>query len=115
MNPAELMIHKKLSEVNPKVYDVILVVGGHGAMYDLAKNSDLHMIINSIYDQGGIVAAVCHGPAPLIWTIRPDGKSIIAGKKVTGFPDALEPEGILVSSPLVSNRKCEKLRSISLI
>jgi putative intracellular protease/amidase len=86
---------QKLSEVNPNNYDVVLVVGGHGAMYDLAKNADLHNIINKIYDNGGIIAAECHGPAPLIWTTRPDGKSIITGKKVTGYPDEIEPEGLL--------------------
>lgn len=86
---------QKLTEINANDYDAILVVGGHGAMYDLAKNADLHNIINKIYDNGGIVAAECHGPAPLIWTPRPDGKSIITGKKVTGYPDEIEPEGLL--------------------
>lgn len=85
---------QKLSEVNPNEYDAVLVVGGHGAMYDLAKNEALHNIINTIYDNGNIVAAVCHGPAPLIWTKRPDGKSIIAGLKVTGYPEAEEPAGL---------------------
>jgi putative intracellular protease/amidase len=86
---------KKLSEVKPTEYDVVLIVGGHGAMYDLAKDKNLHQIINTIYDQGGIVAAECHGPAPLIWTMRPNGKSIISGKMVTGYPDEIEPEGLL--------------------
>ncbi len=86
---------QKLSELNPTDYDVVLVIGGHGAMYDLAKNEDLHRIINTIYDYDGIVAAECHGPAPLIWTTRPNGESIIAGKKVTGYPDEIEPEGLL--------------------
>jgi putative intracellular protease/amidase len=49
---------QKLSEVNPNEYDVVLTVGGHGAMYDLAKNEDLHRIINTIYDRGGIRYAV---------------------------------------------------------
>ncbi|MBT2690936.1 type 1 glutamine amidotransferase domain-containing protein [Bacillus sp. ISL-47] len=86
---------QKLSDINHDDYDAVLVVGGHGAMYDLAKNADLHNIINKIYDNGGIVAAECHGPAPLIWTTRPDGKSIISGKKVTGYPDEIEPEVLL--------------------
>lgn len=86
---------KKLAEIDANEYDVVLIVGGHGAMYDLAKDENLHQIINTIYDNGGIVAAECHGPAPLIWTIRPDGKSIISGKKVTGYPDEIEPESLL--------------------
>ncbi|MDE0581501.1 type 1 glutamine amidotransferase domain-containing protein [Planococcus sp. A6] len=85
---------KKLSDVNAKEYDAIFIVGGHGAMYDLAEDETLHGIINAVYDNGKIVSAVCHGPAPLIWTKRPDGQSIIAGLNVTGYPEAVEPEGL---------------------
>ncbi|MCP3762778.1 type 1 glutamine amidotransferase domain-containing protein [Domibacillus sp. A3M-37] len=85
----------KLSEVDALKYDAVLIVGGHGAMYDLAKDESLHKLVNTIYDNKGIVAAECHGPAPLIWTNRPDGKSIIAGKAVTGYPNEIEPEGLL--------------------
>ncbi|MGM0898514.1 MAG: type 1 glutamine amidotransferase domain-containing protein [Bacillota bacterium] len=85
---------KKLSDVNPEEYDAVFIVGGHGAMYDLAESETLHKIINDVYDNGNIVSAVCHGPAPLIWTKRPDGQSIIAGLDVTGYPEAIEPEGL---------------------
>lgn len=85
---------KKLSDVDAKEYDAIFIVGGHGAMYDLAEDETLHGIINAVYDNGNIVSAVCHGPAPLIWTKRPDGQSIIAGLNVTGYPEAVEPEGL---------------------
>lgn len=85
---------KKLSDVDAKEYDAVFIVGGHGAMYDLAEDETLHGIINAVYDNGKIVSAVCHGPAPLIWTKRPDGQSIIAGLNVTGYPEAVEPEGL---------------------
>ncbi len=83
-----------LSEVNAADYDVVFIVGGHGAMYDLAESEELRNIINTVYDNGNIVSAVCHGPAPLVWTIRPDGKSIIDGLDVTGYPEEVEPEGL---------------------
>lgn len=35
-------------------------------MYKLAKDDDLDRIIKAIYDEGGIVAAECHGPAPQV-------------------------------------------------
>lgn len=85
----------KLADVHAREYDALLIVGGHGAMYDLAKDSHLHSLINEMYDQGSIIAAECHGPAPLIWATRPDGKSIIEGKTVTGYPNEIEPEGLL--------------------
>lgn len=39
----------------------ILIVGGHRAMYDLAKNAELHSLIKAVYGSGHLVAAVCHG------------------------------------------------------
>ncbi|WP_254391793.1 type 1 glutamine amidotransferase domain-containing protein [Terribacillus sp. DMT04] len=100
---------QRIADADPEDYDVVLIVGGHGAMYDLAKNEDLHRIINTIYDNGGIVAAECHGPAPLIWTMRPDGSSIIAGKKVTGYPDEIEPEGLLDILPFSLEQEMTKV------
>lgn len=100
---------QKLSAVNPKEYDVVLVVGGHGAMYDLAKDDDLHEIMNTIHDRGGIVAAECHGPAPLVFAKRPNGESFISGKKVTGYPDAMEPEGLLEILPFSLEQEMRKI------
>lgn len=100
---------KKLADINPSDYDAVLIVGGHGAMYDLAKDKNLHNIINTIYDAGGIVGAECHGPAPLLYTKRPNGKSIIAGKKVTGYPDAIEPEGLLEILPFSLEQEMRKI------
>ncbi|KKB38317.1 type 1 glutamine amidotransferase domain-containing protein [Bacillus thermotolerans] len=100
---------KKLSDVNPDNYSAVVIVGGHGAMYDLARDEDLHAIINKIYDNGGIVAAECHGPAPLIWTMRPNGKSIIDGKRVTGYPDEIEPEGLPEILPFSLEQELRKI------
>ena len=100
---------QKLSAVNPEEYDVVLIVGGHGAMYDLAKDEDLHGIMNKIQDRGGIVAAECHGPAPLVFAKRPNGESFIAGKKVTGYPDAMEPEGLLDLLPFSLEQEMRKI------
>lgn len=100
---------QKLSDVNPGDYDVVLIVGGHGAMYDLAKNEDLHRIMNAISNRGGIVAAECHGPAPLVFAKRANGESFIAGKTVTGYPDAMEPEGLLDMLPFSLEQELSKI------
>ena len=39
----------------------------------------------SVCDAGKVVGAVCHGPAGILEATGPDGKSIISGKKCTGF------------------------------
>jgi putative intracellular protease/amidase len=100
---------RKLADVSAEDYDVLLIVGGHGAMYDLAKNEDLHKLMNSVHDGGGIVAAECHGPAPLAFAKREDGESFIAGKKVTGYPDAMEPEGLLDILPFSLEQEMSKV------
>lgn len=104
---------KKLSDINPEDYDAVFIVGGHGAMFDLAKNETLHKIINGVYDNGNIVSAVCHGPAPLIWTKRPDGKSIIDGLNVTGYPENVEPEGLPALLPFSLEEEMDKVGNYS--
>lgn len=104
---------KKLSDINPGDYDAVFIVGGHGAMFDLAKNEILHKIINGVYDNGNIVSAVCHGPAPLIWTKRPDGKSIIDGLDVTGYPENVEPEGLPALLPFSLEEEMDKVGNYS--
>lgn len=77
-------------EVNPSMYKAIFYAGGHGAMWDFPKNEALAKIAASIYDAGGIVAAVCHGPAGLLPIKLPDGSFLIKGKKLTGFTNPEE-------------------------
>ncbi|KPV45194.1 type 1 glutamine amidotransferase domain-containing protein [Alicyclobacillus ferrooxydans] len=100
---------RKIREINAADYDAILIVGGHGAMFDLAKNEDLHRIINSVYDRGGIIAAECHGPSVLVYTTRPNGKSIVEGLKVTGYPDVWEPEDVLPYLPYSLEQELRKI------
>lgn len=80
----------KPSKVNPQDYVAIFYAGGHGAMWDLPNNTELANIASKIYEQNGIVAAVCHGPAGLLNIKLSDGKFLIAGKKVNGFSNEEE-------------------------
>ena len=78
------------AEVDPKQYLAIFYAGGHGAMWDFPGDSRLAAIAGMIYDQGGIVSAVCHGPAGLIHVKLANGRYLISGKKVSGFTDQEE-------------------------
>lgn len=75
----------KLGDVNPTRYDAVLLVGGHGPMWDFIDNADLHGIVRTIYERNGIVSAVCHGPAGLIKVKLSNGASLIKDRKLTGF------------------------------
>ena len=75
----------KAAEVDPAGYDIVVFAGGHGTMWDFPDNPDLARIAASIYERGGVVAAVCHGPSALVNLKLSDGSHLIAGKRVAGF------------------------------
>ncbi|NMH28031.1 type 1 glutamine amidotransferase domain-containing protein [Flavobacterium sp. SE-s28] len=80
----------KPSEVNPANYIAIYYAGGHGAMWDLPDNKELQNIAALIYENGGIVAAVCHGPAGIVNIKLSNGKYLVDGKRVSGFTNEEE-------------------------
>lgn len=80
----------KPQDVNPTEYQAIFYAGGHGAMWDFPDNRTLAQIAASIYEKGGFVAAVCHGPAGILNIKLNNGSLLVTDKKVTGFTNAEE-------------------------
>ncbi len=80
------------SQVDPKEYSTIFYAGGHGAMWDFADNKELAAIASEIYENGGIVAGVCHGPAGLVNIRLNNGKYLVDGKKINAFTNEEEAE-----------------------
>jgi putative intracellular protease/amidase len=76
--------------VDPNRFDAIFYVGGHGTMWDFPNDTRLAEIASSIYEQGGVVAAVCHGPAGLVNIRLSSGAFLVAGKQVAAFTNAEE-------------------------
>jgi putative intracellular protease/amidase len=72
-------------QVQPAEYAAIFYAGGHGAVWDLPNDAKLAAIASSIYERGGIVSAVCHGPAGLLNIRRSDGSFLVAGHEVAAF------------------------------
>lgn len=71
-------------------FDAVFVVGGKGAMFDLPLDTALARLAGDIFDRGGVVSAVCHGPAGLVRARTKDGKALLAGRAVTGFTNEEE-------------------------
>ena len=80
----------KPSEVNLNEYVAIFYAGGHGTMWDFADNQELANIAAKIYENGGAVAAVCHGPAGLVNIKLNNGKYLVDGKNVNAFTNEEE-------------------------
>lgn len=77
-------------EVRPEDYQAIFYAGGHGAMWDFPNNRELASIAARIWENGGLVSSVCHGPAGLINIVLSDGTNLIRGKKMDSFTNAEE-------------------------
>ncbi len=73
-------------KVDPSDYGLVYFVGGHGGMWDFRGNQALHAIARQVYEAGGVIAAICHGPAVLVDLQLSDGSQLIAGKRLTAFP-----------------------------
>ena len=83
---------KRASEVNADDYAGIFFAGGHGAMWDLPDDAEIAALTERIHTHGGIVGAVCHGPAGLINVKRADGQYLVKDMYVAAFSNAEERE-----------------------
>jgi putative intracellular protease/amidase len=77
-------------QVNADNYQAIFYAGGHGTMWDFPNNTALAELASNIYERGGVVAAVCHGPAALVNVRLPNGEFLVKGKAVAAFTNAEE-------------------------
>ena len=83
---------RPLQDIDPKDYQAFVILGGHGAMWDLPYHKELQRILMSASIQQKIIAAIDHGSAALIGLKNIDGTPLIKGKKVTGFSNDEEAE-----------------------
>ena len=74
-----------VSQVDITHYDAVFYPGGFGLLSDLACNQDFASLSAKHYEDGGIIGAVCHGPAALLPITLSNGEKLLADKSVTGF------------------------------
>jgi len=74
-----------VSQINIADYDAVFYPGGFGLLSDLATNEEFAALSAKHYEGGGVIAAVCHGPAALLPITLSNGDKLIANKSVTGF------------------------------
>ena len=87
---AALASTPKLAEVSIDDFDAVFYPGGHGPLWDLAKDRHSIALIERAIAAGKPVAAVCHAPGVLRHVKGPDGKPLVQGKAVTGFSNTEE-------------------------
>jgi putative intracellular protease/amidase len=59
-------------------------------MFDLPNNNALQQLIAKVYQQQGVIAAVCHGPAALVNVKLDNGNYLVAGKQVSAMTNIEE-------------------------
>ncbi|WP_191112360.1 MULTISPECIES: type 1 glutamine amidotransferase domain-containing protein [Acinetobacter] len=83
----------KLSEVLNQDFDAVFYPGGHGPLWDLAKDQNSISLIEQTLQADKPVALVCHAPGVLRDVKDAEGHSIVEGKTVTGFSNT-EEDGV---------------------
>lgn len=76
--------------VNPSIYKAIYYTGGHGTLWDFPNSHPLANLAESIYRQGGVVSALCHGVSGLLPLQNNQGKPLISDVPLTGFANSEE-------------------------
>lgn len=66
-------------------YAGIFYPGGFGLLSDLAHDQSMGALASRVYDSGGILSAVCHGPAGFLPIKLSSGESLLSTVSVTGF------------------------------
>jgi putative intracellular protease/amidase len=78
------------SELDASDYDAVFFAGGHGTMWDFPDATDLTRLAAGVYERGGVVAAVCHGPSALVNLRLSDGTHLVGGRRVAAFTNQEE-------------------------
>ena len=76
-----------LDQVDAARYSAVFYAGGHGAVWDFPNSPAVQRLTRQLYEAGGVVAAVCHGPAALVNVTLSDGRYLVADKRVSAFTD----------------------------
>lgn len=80
----------RLAEVDAAGYAAVYFVGGKGTMFDFPDDPDVQRLVREVYQAGGVIGAVCHGPAALLEVMLGDGTPLLRGRRVAGFSNAEE-------------------------
>ena len=90
LNDLEGRATPRLADLGAAPYDAVFYAGGHGTMWDFPDDPDVARLGREVYERGGVVAAVCHGPSALVNLTLSDGSHLVSGKRVAAFTNSEE-------------------------
>lgn len=77
-------------QVRADDYVAAFIGGGGGSLFDVANDQRLLAIIARIYEKGGAIGAGGHGPGSLGNVKLANGQYLVAGRRITGYPNSSE-------------------------
>jgi len=90
-----------VADVDPAAYDAVVLPGGHGTEWDVNQDRHVRAALRTAVEDGDTKAlVVCHAVGILAFTRDSEGGFLVAGRDVTGFPNAWE-EGIVDEQDLM--------------
>ncbi|MEX3106204.1 type 1 glutamine amidotransferase domain-containing protein [Streptomyces sp. V2] len=109
----ELANPMRIEDVDIDDYAAVFYPGGWGPMEDLPGDAASGRLLTDWLASGKPVSLVCHGPAALLATVRPDGTSPYAGYRLTGLSNAEEKRNGLADRAkwLLQDRLVGELRA----
>ena len=95
-----------LKEVSAERFDLVLVAGGYGAMWDFPENEDLKHLLHDFMAQGKPIGLVGHAVVALIGLTAKNGDPLVKGRGITGFSNREEKlMGVGESAPFLLETK----------
>jgi len=104
----------RIDEVDFNQYDLIFLVGGWGAAYDLGYSQVLANKIGEAYygPKEPLIGSVCHGALGLINVKDREGNNLIAGRAMTGVTDKQVKELRIELTPLHPETELRKAGAV---
>ncbi|WP_371371820.1 type 1 glutamine amidotransferase domain-containing protein [Sporomusa aerivorans] len=81
---------RRLGDLDYQEYAAVILPGGHGPLFDLAKDKQMAQLLRLFARERKLIGAVCHGPAALVSATLADGRPLVAGRQVTAFSNEEE-------------------------
>ncbi len=78
---------QRLKDIDIRRYSGIFFAGGHGTMWDFPNSTAVQRVTCDMYEAGGLISAVCHGPSALVNVKLSNGHYLVDGKRIAAFTD----------------------------
>jgi putative intracellular protease/amidase len=74
-----------ISGLKAEDFDLVFLLGGHGAMWDFPDDEQLKKLLEEFDRQNKLIGSVCHGAAALLHVEGISGDPLLKGRQITAF------------------------------